>query len=122
MRRALKGLLILVLASMVCSVVALGWLFGPYILDDWRLDWVVRAVALDWRDFGSEKARIRLQYELDHQHIGGQVTDDSCRFEEIDATRTVRCNWAVDVRLPGTNALSLSLGSGATIAPDGDLR
>lgn len=97
-------------------------LVGPYFLDDWRLDHIVRAVALDWRDFGQDKAKERLQYELDHQGIGPQIGDDTCRFVEQDGARRIDCAWTVDVRLPGMKqAFPLAFASTAKVTADGDL-
>ena len=118
-RAGLVGLLVLG----TCGVVA-GALFGPYIQDDRALDRVVRAVALDWRDFGLETAQTRLQHELDRQRIGLQVSDDDCAFEVWEGgTRVVRCAWEVEVQLPlVARRIPMSFQSEARMEPDGDLR
>jgi len=105
-----------------CAVAA-GALFGPYVQDDRALDRIVQAVALDWRDFGLETARTRLQYELDRQRIGLQVSDDDCTFEVLEGgTRVVRCAWAVEVPLPlSSRRIPMSFRSEARMEPDGDL-
>jgi hypothetical protein len=73
----------------------------PLLRDDWALDRVVVAVALDWRDLGEEKARQRLQFELDREGIGGQVSDDACTLAtEADDVRAVACRWEVRIDLP----------------------
>jgi len=99
-------------------------LIGPLLRDDRHLDHIVRATALDWRDFGREKAVERLQYELDHQRIGLQVSDADCALDEPEeGTKRVRCAWVGDVQVPLVGrSFPLSFESEATIGPDGDLR
>lgn len=106
------------------SLVVVFALIGPLLRDDRRLDHIVRAVALDWRDFGRDKAVTRLQYELDHKRIGLQVSDDDCALDEPEpGIRRVRCAWVGEVRVPLLGRTSsLSFESEATIGPDGDLR
>jgi hypothetical protein len=94
----------------------------PYVRDDLSLDRIVRAVALDWRDFGRETAENRLQYELDHQGIGLAVGDDSCSLREQEGARVVACSWKVDVAFPTGHVVPLSFSSVAELAADGDLR
>jgi hypothetical protein len=121
-RRWLYRLAATCLVLVVAFISFAAALFGPYLLDDWRLDWVVRAVALDWRDFGLERARTRLQYELDHQGIGAQVADHACAFDEEEERKSVHCKWSVKVPIPGSaGAVPLAFSSTATIAPDGEL-
>ncbi len=104
------------LAALVAAVV------GPYVRDDIALDQTVRAVALDWRDFGEDRARERLLYELDHRAIGAQVGDDDCRLREEGDARVVRCAWRASIPIPGTAwAIPLRFGSAAAVAPDGDI-
>ncbi len=95
----------------------------PLIADDYRLDGVVVAVALDWRDFGQEVAQERLQYELDHQSIGSQVGDQDCAFSlDGDGLRLVRCAWEVEVILPGlSRPLPLAFASSAGVDSNGVL-
>ncbi len=102
---------------------ALGFWVGPYFLDDWRMDQLVAAVALDWRDFGLERARMRLQYELDHRKVGLQVNDETCKMSREDGQSIVSCAWAVDLDLPFTSrVIPLRFSSRAAVMPDGDLR
>jgi hypothetical protein len=96
---------------------------GPYVSDDLRLDRVVRAVALDWRDFGEERARERLEYELDHQGIGAWVEDDDCVLVTAGEERSVTCAWGVALPVPWTElVLPVTFRSVATIDPSGDIR
>jgi hypothetical protein len=98
-------------------------LVAPYVADDVALDRIVRAVALDWRDFGEPKARERLEYELDHQGIGAQVRDGDCALGQDAGERFVACRWTVPVTLPGTELVwPLSFASTARIDAAGDLR
>ncbi len=95
---------------------------GPYLRDDWRLDHIVRAVALDWRDFGEAKAKERLQFELDRQGVGPQIGDDTCKFTEADGARALSCVWQVQIGFPGAKTkIPLSFVSEATVRADGDL-
>lgn len=77
----------------------------PYLRDDYVLEGVVRAVALDWRDFGQERAEARLEYELDHNGIGLWVGDDDCRLGEEDGVRRVTCAWRAEVHVPLVEAI-----------------
>ncbi|MCA9492794.1 MAG: hypothetical protein KC621_22830 [Myxococcales bacterium] len=98
-------------------------LIAPYVRDDWRLDRIVRVVALDWRDFGEQKARERLEFELDQQRIGMNVGDDDCVLVTEGSARQVRCKWAVTIPIPGTDlSVPLSFSSTAELAADGALR
>jgi hypothetical protein len=95
-RWALLGMLA---GAILTALVPLG-VVSPYLRDDYVLEGVVRAVALDWRDFGREEAEARLEYELDHQGIGLWVGDDDCRLEVAGAVRRVTCAWRAEVRVP----------------------
>jgi hypothetical protein len=96
----------------------------PYVRDDVRLDRVVRAVALDWRDFGEARARERLEYELDHQGVGPWVEDDDCAMtSSADGDRAVTCAWGVALPVWGTDrVVPLTFRSTATVDRSGDLR
>ena len=96
---------------------------GPYVRDDFVLDGIVRAVALDWRAFGEDKARARLEYELDHRGIGLQVRDEDCRLvAEDDGTRRVRCGWTVVLDVPVADTrVPMTFASEAAVTPSGDL-
>lgn len=113
-RRALLGM---VCGAVVAALVPLG-VVAPYLRDDYVLEGVVRVVALDWRDFGREKAEARLQYELDHRGIGMWVGDEDCVLAEEDGVRRVTCAWRAEVRLPLARAI-LSLPFRSTAAVDG---
>jgi hypothetical protein len=111
-------------AAGAASLVALafGLWVGPSVRDDVALDWVVRAVALDWRDFGHERAVARLQYELDHQGIGGQVSDDHCRLTLTPTgDREVACEWVAELRLPFAGPVRLPFSSRAVVDREGRL-
>jgi hypothetical protein len=107
----------------VLAVVAAGaWIF-PYYRDDRVLDKVVREVAMDWRDFGEERARARLEYELDRARIGLWVGDGDCELVREGDLRRVRCAWRVDLAVPGTDRrLTLAFGSAVSLRPDGLLQ
>lgn len=107
------------LAALVCAVV-----LGPYVRDDMALDWAVRAVALDWRDFGEEQALERLQFELDNQGIGPWVADEDCALANLedDTARAVSCRWTAHIEVPGSDlVIPLHFESTATIAGGGDI-
>jgi hypothetical protein len=96
---------------------------GPYVLDDRKLDAIVKVVALDWRDFGEERARGRLEVELDQRSVGSQVRDEDCRFEQEGDDRVVRCAWTVQVEvLLLDRTFPLSFQSTARITGSGDMR
>lgn len=122
MRKWLVRLALLTLVPVVAAVAAIAAWVGPFVVDDLLLDRVVLAVALDWRDFGRERAVERLQYELDHQRIGEQVGDSDCTLDEREAWRVVTCRWVARLVVPGTQvAVPLSFRSEALLTPDGDL-
>lgn len=111
------GLPLLLVGGAAC------WAAWPFLRDDLVLDRIVLAVALDWRDFGREKAQARLEYELDHQRIGLQVTDEDCALVEEDRIRRVECAWTGTARLPLFGiAVPLSFRSAAELSPDGTAR
>ncbi|MCB9684883.1 MAG: hypothetical protein H6738_15805 [Alphaproteobacteria bacterium] len=119
LRRLAIGVVIGALAAIALPVA----LVAPYVRDDWRLDRIVRVVALDWRDFGEQKARERLEFELDDQQIGMNVGDDDCLLLTEGGARQVRCEWAVVIPIPGTDlSVPLSFSSTAALTPDGALR
>ena len=100
-----------------------AWILTPFFLDDRRLDGIVRVVALDWRDFGEERARARLEAELDAQGVGSQVRDESCTFGSEGADRIVHCAWTVFVEVPLlARTWPLSFSSVARITEGGDLQ
>jgi hypothetical protein len=123
MVRVLRVMLVGVAAGVGLVAVVLGAALFPYLRDDAVMDWMVRAVALDWRDFGRDAAVERLQYELDHQRIGLHVGDDHCALTESgDGTRQVRCAWGAALVVPGTELRwPLSFASHAAISPEGEL-
>ena len=118
-RLAIAGGVAVALVAVVIAV-----LVGPSIRDDLALDRIVLAVALDWRDFGRDKAVERLQYELDHQGIGSQVGDDDCTLDELEGgERRVACAWTTEIRVPGSDAvIPLGFRSEARVDEDGELR
>lgn len=102
---------------------ATGAVLFPYVMDDMILDRAVRAVALDWRDFGRSRAEQRLAYELDHQGIGLQVGDRDCALDEQEGTRIVECAWSASFRISGMDRdLTLPFRSRAVMTPSGDLQ
>jgi hypothetical protein len=107
------GLLLLVPAAIL----------GPYVLDDRKVDAIVKVVALDWRDFGEEKARARLEVELDRRSVGSQVRDEDCELRKEGDDKIVRCAWKVDVEILALGrTVPLSFQSTARIEANGDLR
>lgn len=108
-------------AGAVIALLIPAWLVFPYYRDDRALDWIVRVVALDWRDFGEAKARSRLEYELDHSGIGLWVKDEDCTLA-TDGERHVGCRWSVALVVPLVEVVvPLSFESAVTIGREGDL-
>ena len=117
-----RWILVVLAGALAAPLVVLAALVGPFVIDDWRLDRTVRAVALDWRDHGREQAEQRLMHEIDAQSIGSQVGDDDCRLIDEGAVRLVRCSWTGVVRVPMTElARRMSFSSEASIQASGDL-
>lgn len=118
--RVLTGLFSLVVIALVAGTLAL---LGPYFRDDAALDLIVRAVALDWRDFGFERAIERFELERAAQSIGPQIDDEDCSMKkERDGTRIVSCAWGVVLNVPGGLDVPIRFDSRAVVEPDGSLR
>ncbi|MCB9681397.1 MAG: hypothetical protein H6733_07975 [Alphaproteobacteria bacterium] len=117
--RIVLGLLLTGLAVAAVPAVRIA----PLVEDDLALDRIVVAVVLDWRDFGEDKARERLQYELDLQHIGAQVDEGDCALaEDADGVKQVACAWEVQVSLPfSADPYTLSFASAARVDAHGVL-
>ena len=119
-----KLLRVLLFVSLGCVVLVLGSAFVllfPVVQDDVRLDRIAAAVALDWRDFGKDKALNRLQYELDSQGID-YLGDEDCSLFEEDGSKVVHCEWGVPLGVPGfRDAFDLSFVSDARVLSNGDL-
>ena len=123
MARWMRISAVVALGGFGLGLIAVGAIAYPFLRDDAALDWVVIAVALDWRDFGEDAAVERLQYELDHQGIGLHVDDDDCELQpRSDGARTVSCDWGVALAVPGTDVvLPLAFHSSATLSAAGEL-
>jgi len=91
---------LVVLAVVLGAAVPPALALWPLLVDDWNLDRIVASVALDWRDFGPDSARQRLQYELDAQEVGHHVKDEDCQFHEEGSERRLVCRWDVTVEFP----------------------
>jgi hypothetical protein len=118
LRTALAGVGLAALALCIGTAVVLY----PYVRDDLVMDRIVRAVALEWRDFGRARAQDKLEYELAAAEVGPAVDAEACLLEATGDTRRVRCDWGVRIAFPGTAGLPLSFGSSAEIDPSGDVR
>jgi hypothetical protein len=119
----IQRLAIALALALVLVVTTTAIVIGPWVRDHLRLDWVVRAVALDWRDHGLEPAKERLQYELDHQGIGRWVADQNCQFIEPSEQRTVVCNWTGYLHVPIVERIiPLKFQSKASIDASGDIQ
>jgi len=94
----------------------------PLLRDDYRLDDVVRAVALDVRDFGEEKGSDRLRFELAAQGLDARLHPDDCAIVQGEGGIDVTCSWEVvlEVGLVGRR-LPIRFSSRAHVTPDGDL-
>lgn len=123
LRRALRVLAVIGLLGVVASVVGTVALLFPYFRDDMKVDRIVRAVALDWRDFGIDKAGERFELELKAEGVGPQVGDEDCRFsKKPDGTREVSCVWGIVLNVPGGLDVPIRFESHAAIDPSGELR
>ena len=112
--------------ALLAVVLALGavpaWRIGWLLRDDYMLDGITVAVALDWRDFGMDKAKQRLQYELDRAGLDA-VRDEACKLDETkDGLRKVSCAWTMDLALPlWPHPIPLSFASEASVDRNGVL-
>ncbi|MCB9678406.1 MAG: hypothetical protein H6737_25115 [Alphaproteobacteria bacterium] len=121
--RVLRGVVAVLGLLCVGAIAGGGALVYPYVRDDLALDRVVRAVALEWRDFGREKATEKLRFELEREEVGAAVGPDACTLDEAGGVKRVACQWAVRIALPIGGSVPLSFASVAEIDPStGDLR
>ena len=96
---------------------------APLLAADYALDGIVRAVALDVRDFGVDKGRERLSYELAAQGLEGRVGPEQCRVEQQSDGIEVACAWEVVLEVPLVERrVPLPFRSEARVSSSGDLR
>ncbi|MCB9669333.1 MAG: hypothetical protein H6734_07675 [Alphaproteobacteria bacterium] len=119
--RLLRWVALFVILLGIGLVSAAAAFLYPYVRDDFRIDGIVRVVALDWRDFGRARADERLRFEFADQHIGRHTSPADCALEAVGEARTVRCAWTVMLKVAGRD-VPLAFDSTATIDPHGDLR
>lgn len=109
------------LAAGIAFVVLLGvsaaWVW-PALRDDMALERIVRAVALDWRDFGQARAEARLAAELAAH--GFDPAGCGLSLEE-DASRHVACSYDVSLGV-GTATMKVRVAAQARTGPDGSLK
>lgn len=109
---------VLVLGALAAGA---GWA-GPSVADQVKLDWIVRAVALDWRDFGHERGYERLQYELDRRAVSLHISEEQCALRPLpEGHREVRCDWQAVLPLPFFEPLVFARSARAVVDPDGRL-
>ena len=107
---------------MAILALALSPLLRP-IRDDWVLDGEVLGIAMDWRDFGEQKAQERLDWALSKRNLQHSIRNTDCVFETgASGERTVKCLWTTEVVWPVLEwKLPMTFGSAAAIDVDGDL-
>ena len=110
------------LVTAVALVVGAAIPFGALVRDDYVLDHVVRAVALDVRDFGVDKGQERLRFELAAQGLEDHVRPEDCSIEQGEGGIDVRCAWEVvlDVAVV-RRRVPIRFASVAHVTPSGDL-
>jgi hypothetical protein len=97
--------------------VAVAVLVWPAVRVQMGLDRAVRAVALDWRDFGRQPAEARLQVEL--ARLGAERA--RCGFLDAEEGRAVHCAMVVEVGV-GEALRAVPVAARAELAPSGDLK
>ncbi len=117
LRRLARGVAWFLAASASSFVVALAVLVWPAVRLQMTLDKVVRTVALDWRDFGRERAEERLAVEFGRIGVDGR----RCSFVEEDAVRSVVCGLDIPVAL-GSWVVNLPVGATAALGPGGEIQ
>ena len=112
-----------VLAAMLLATVLFVSPFVQPVRHDWNLDGEVLGVAMDWRDFDVDKAKERLDFEIQRQGMVPWVSKDDCQFVvENKSDRVVRCRWDVDVLIPVVGArVPMQFESQAVIRSDGEI-
>jgi hypothetical protein len=94
---------------------------APLVRDDWALDAIVRAVALDLRDFGEARARERLRFEIAAQGLQDRLDAETCDLD-VGAS-SVSCAWGVVLTFPVVErSVPLAFSSAARTTSTGDLQ
>jgi len=93
------------------------------IRDAWALQGDLLAVAMDWRDFGENKAVERLGWTLKHRELGESLSMDDCQFQTAPSgDRRVSCVWEVVARWPGLDwHYTLQFEAAAVLDPAGEV-
>lgn len=117
------SLLVTLGAIVGTAFVAFGMPFVSPFLADWKLDSELLGVVMDWRDFGEEKARQRLGFELERQKLSSHVAFGDCSFSvDEQRNKVVYCSWTVDVVLPLIESrVPLAFSSTAMVSENGDV-
>jgi len=94
----------------------------PLVRTDWALDNLVRAVALDWRDFGRRRAEERLQLEIAEQGLDRWVGAEACAWTDGEQ-RVIHCTWGTHLAVPLVRRrVPLDFESRAVVTAEGDLQ
>ena len=94
----------------------------PLLRDDYRLDGIVRAVALDVRDFGVDKGQERLHFEIAAQGLSQRLRARDCTVAKGADGIEVACRWQVVLQVAWVDrSIPVGFSSHAHVAPDGDL-
>ncbi|MGC6492604.1 MAG: hypothetical protein ACON5B_07140 [Myxococcota bacterium] len=93
-------------AAQLCVLGVILAMVGPPTLgvvelvrEDIRLDQIVIAAALDWRDFGHENAVNRLMADMDASDLKA-ISDTDCRWvDDTPGIYEIRCAWAHELKV-----------------------
>ena len=95
-----------VLTIAVLAGLAWCYIFGPYYVDDYRMQDVVGTTALTWAAYDETRAHHELVAQLRDREIPEYLTPESCSFyEDVGEVKVVDCQWMVDVYIPYTDVV-----------------
>ncbi len=110
----------LTVVLIIAAAAAAGWCyyFGPYYLDEFRMNDVVGSAALSWTAYSEDRAHETLRQEMQHRGVGEYLTTEDCNFyTDVGDTKVVDCSWYVDVQLPGNQGRRLNFRVAYAAAP-----
>lgn len=93
----------LTVVLILAAAAGAGWCyyFGPYYIDEFKMQDVVGTAALTWGAYNEERAHVELKDQMRIRGVGEYLTPEQCTFyEDVGETKVVDCDWYVDVYLP----------------------
>lgn len=110
----------LTVVLIVAAAAGAAWCyyFGPYYLDEYRMQDVVATTALTWAAYSEDRAHVELKDQMRLREVGSYLTPEQCTFyEDVGETKVIDCDWYVDVFLPGDNGRRIKFKVAYAAAP-----